>query len=393
MSKKKPSSESKELNVGKAALKVSSASLKLLGKGVQKSGAFAWRKRGGIRGAAVGVANGTFRVGRNAQAHVRFDDRVKNREVKLKQLAEEQTQLAAQFQQQTDHAKNQRDSILDSIAIGGQTLYSYRKSPSVPEDILQAYKSAYPDQAKNRPFDEFVDSIPDAELVRYASVLKGKLFELRYVEWLNDGNLPDGFQASLASSPTNPDWDIQVSGPDGQISELIQAKATHSVRYVLDALRQNPHIDVVTTSEVAAQLVTQGIASGVIDSGMSVEGLDRDIFSALDSGEIAMQWAPPAIALALIAFSSYSKKELSAYDKSRNFGERGAQAYLVYLLGGAVAVTSGTVWLGVIGAIGSRLFIGSGAKKADQLEELSRTIHDCRRAQKRTRSVLQPSFL
>jgi hypothetical protein len=389
---KKPEHESRKRKAAKAAGKLGVASIKSLGRGASKSVKLVWGNRAPIAATTVGVAKAVWGTSRSVGAHIRFDKRIKAKKAELEKLAAEQAEVEQRFKQKTDHSKNDRDTLLDSIAISGQTLIDYSQSRTVPEDIVLAYQSAFPDLAQRQSFQESIASIPDASLVGYASVLKGKLFEQRYVDWLNDGHLPDGFVASLAASANNPAWDIQVIGPDGQVADLIQAKATDSVAYVVEALQQHPHIDVVTTSEVAAQLVAQGMAAGVIDSGMSVEALDGDVYSALDPDSVALSWAPPALALGLIAFSSYRDKDLSAYRKAQNFGERSTQAYLVYLLGGAISVSTGTAMLGVVGAVGSRLFLGRGAKKAGQLDELNRTIKAARKAQKRTRSILDPGW-
>ncbi len=46
------------------------------------------------------------------------------------------------------------------------------------------------------------------------------------MEHLNSGDLPYGFNAELAISATQPGWDIRVLDENGQVSELLQAKAT-----------------------------------------------------------------------------------------------------------------------------------------------------------------------
>ena len=394
--KKKISAESNKKKVARATWKLGKGAVKLVGKGtvktVEVSGKTLWRNREAIAGGVRGTAEGFYKTGRDGQAQIRFNERVGEKRSVIASQAATQAELAEKFKQRTDPSKQDRETILDSIAVGGETLFTYSLHDSVPDDILQAYEFAYPDKAQSLSFQEAIESIPDGSLIGFASVLKGKLFELRYVDWLNDGNLPSEYQAALAESPTNPEWDIKVEGPDGQISQLIQAKATESTHYVQQALFQNPHIDVVATSEVAAQLMAQGMADNVIDSGMRLGEIDGDVFAALSSGEIAMDWAPPVVAIALIAFSSYRKKDLDAYQKARGFGKRGSQAYLVYLVGGAVAVGTGTVWLGVLGAIGARLFIGRGASKADQLKELSEIIKANKKAQKRMRNILEPGL-
>lgn len=392
--KKKITAESSKKKAARLVWKLGKGTIKVMGKGTAKtaevSGKTLWRNRKPILGGLHGALEGGGKIGRNVQAQFRFSERVEKKRSIIVGQAATQAEIAKRFKKRTDLSKRDRDTVLDSIAVSGETLFTYALQDSVPDDILQAYESAFPDMAQTRSFQEAIESLPDGSLIGFASVLKGKLFELRYVDWLNDGNLPSGYMAALAESPTNPGWDIKVEGPDGQISQLIQAKATESTHYVHQALSQNPHIDVVATSEVAAQLMVQGMADNVIDSGMPLVEIDGDVFAALSSGEIAMDWAPPVIAIALIAFSSYRKKDLDAYQKARGFGNRGAQAYLVYLVGGAVVVGTGTVWLGVLGAIGARLFIGRGASKADQLKELSEIIKANKKAQKRMQNILEP---
>lgn len=377
--------------VAKGAWKLGKSSAKASGKVTAKaaraSGKLVWGNRKEIGGTLHGAAEGTYRVARNAQAQVRFKERIRKKRAQLEKQAKIQRAIADRFRRCTKSTQD-RHTILDSIAVGGNTLYAYSTRDAIPENILKAYESAFPDLSQNRSFQEAIDSIPSGNLVGFASVLKGKLFELQYVEWLNSDHLPDGYHASIAESPTNPDWDIKVVGPDGQVSQLIQAKASESVYYVEEALRQNPHIDVVAPTEVASQLMAQGVADNVIDSGMSIDQINGDVFSAINSGAINMDWAPPAVAVALIAFSSYREKDLGAYEKARNFGSRSAQAYLVYLLGGAVAVGTGTFWLGALGALGARIFLGSGSSKADQLSQLSQAIRANNRAQKRTWAIL-----
>jgi hypothetical protein len=212
------------------------------------------------------------------------------------------------------------------------------------------------------------------ELQGFASGVKGKLFELEYVDYLNDGHLPPGYTAELATSATQPGWDIQVLGPDGHTAQVIQAKATESVEYVKEALERYPNIDVVTTSEVHGHLVMQGFADHVIDGGISEATLQATVDAATDAASVHMHWMPSTITLALIAFSSYSKEGLDAYEKSRNFGERASKSYLAYLAGGALAVATNTWWIGVIGGVGTRMVIGSGRRKRERKAQLDELI-------------------
>lgn len=88
--------------------------------------------------------------------------------------------------------------------------------------------------------------------------IKGKLFEIRYVDYLNDRHLPDGFHAELAHSANNQKWDISIFGDDGTMHNAIQLKATESVSYVHHALERCPNIDVVITSGLTPILSCRG---------------------------------------------------------------------------------------------------------------------------------------
>jgi len=85
---------------------------------------------------------------------------------------------------------------------------------------------------------------------------------------------------------------------------------------------------------------------GAAHSSLDNAGLTEHVAGAADEANVQMDFTPPVIALALIAFTTYRISDLSAYAKTRQFGERGAKTYLTYLLGGSVAAITQTWWLG-----------------------------------------------
>lgn len=233
---------------------------------------------------------------------------------------------------------------------------------------------AYPNVASAHSFADEAGRLNGQELVGFISGVKGKLFEIKYVDYLNNGNLPSGFSAELAESPTNPGWDIAIFGPDGAIKDAIQLKATDSVQYVSEAIEKYPQIDVVTTSEVHSHLIMQDYADHVIDSGISDAAITSIVEGGLHEATASMHWMPSPVSLAIIAFTSYSNENLSAYQKSKQFGERSTKSYLSYLAGGALSVATGTWWIGVLGGMGSRLLLGAGHLKYEQSSRLQQTI-------------------
>lgn len=357
------------------------ATAKMVGKGavITAKAAYAatamsaktvYERREVIAGTAVGVAKGTANAARDLSGHLVSKDTIATQVQLIESQGQRYRDLTSHLQARLDRGRVSKAVLVDSLVVGGQTLASYIEQGTAPPEIEQAYELAYPHLAAVHGFASEVGQLDTRQLVGFVSGVKGKLFEMKYVDYLNDGHLPDGFQAQLAASPTNPAWDIAIIGPDGSMRDTIQAKATDSVAYVEEAIRQNPLIDVVTTSEVHSQLVMQGFSEHVIDSGMSDQSITAAVEGGIDGAAVSMHWTPSVVSLALIAFSAYNKEGLSAYEKSRQFGERSLKSYLAYLAGGSLAVLTNTWWIGVIGGMGSRLLLGNGRAKRERLSQL-----------------------
>lgn len=262
---------------------------------------------------------------------------------------------------------------VESLAVGGSLLADIIRTGQTPDDVQKAYQLAYPHVAESMSFAEEAAHLHGQELVGLVNGVKGKLFEMKYVDYLNSGELPDGYVAHLASSPNQAGWDIAVSGPDGHTAELLQLKAADSVSYVKEALAQHPDIQVVTTDEVYDKLVLHGAAGGVSDSGISNSVLGEHVSHAAGDAALQMHWAPPVIALALHAFSAY-RLDCDLDGKVRHFGERSGKSWLCYLLGGAVAATTQLAWLGLLTGVGTRYLAAQGKARRELCQEMEQQV-------------------
>jgi hypothetical protein len=265
---------------------------------------------------------------------------------------------------------NRRHTTSDSIVLGGETLAALLVAKAIPDEIVNAYEAAYPNLAESVSFEDKVRELNSEELIGFVSGVKGKLFEQQYVEYLNAGNLPEGYYAELAESVTQPGWDIAITGESGEIASVLQAKATDSVSYVQDAIEKYPNIDIVTTEEVYSHLVMSGVSENISNGQLSNAELEDVLQDAVDSAELSMNFAPPIFALAFIAFTSYKDDSLTLYEKARSAGDRSGKTYLSYILGGGVAALTNTWWLGVLGTVASRILSDSSSKKHDMYEQL-----------------------
>ena len=262
-----------------------------------------------------------------------------------------------------------RETLLDALLVGGHTLAAYGQGAAVSTAVRRAYEMAYPGLAKVHSFGDQVHRLDADQLIGFASGVKGKLFEQKLVQQLNEGHLPDGYRAFLAESATQPGWDIGFHGPDAKVVEVLQAKATDSVSYVREALARYPNIDVITTKEVGAQLAMQGLSEHVTSSDISDAALERVVHSAIEAQTIHMHYMPSLLVLGLIAYMSF-KGRGSLAEQGRVFGERATKNYVAYLVGGGAAVLTQTWWMAIPAGVGTRVLMGSGARMAKHLQAL-----------------------
>ncbi len=357
----------------KVGAKFAATAGKAVAAGVTSAGGYLYNHRAEIGAgataagsAAIAAGKGAVRLGYDAGSLAIYrDSRV--------------TELRDQLQRQSLRYRNaiasgwQSTPGAESLAVGGSLLADIIKTGHTPEDVQKAYELAYPHVAERFSFADEAARLHGQELVGLVNGVKGKLFEIKYVDYLNSGELPDGYTAHLASSPIQQGWDIGVSGPDGHIAEVLQLKAADSISYVKGALALHPDIQVITTDEVYDKLVLHGAAGGVSDSDFSNAALSDHVGHAADHAASQMHWAPPVIALALHAFSAY-RLDTDLDAKARHFGERSGKSWLCYLLGGAVAATTHVGWLGVVTGIGTRYVAAKGKVKRELCQEMEKQV-------------------
>lgn len=289
-------------------------------------------------------------------------------------------------------ARARRETLMDALMVGGHSLASFGEAVKVRARIERAYELAYPNLAESHGFAEHVRSLNVEQLTGFAAGVKGKLFELKLVEELNKGGLPEGYRAVLADSPVQPGHDVEILGPDGQVTELLQAKAADSVAYVRDALERYPHIDVIGTHEVASQMTLLGLSDRVADSGITDESLERLVGHAIDVQSVHMDFTPSLLVLSLIAWTTF-KGGRPLFEQGRTFGERSVKSYVAFLAGGGAAVVTQLWWIAIPAAVGARVLMGSGERATRHLEALrelrkanDRVLRRMRRENKRLAS-------
>lgn len=344
---------------------------RIIARGAKETGKFLYDHRYEAFGAAIGVTKGTYGIFSDVYGHTKTDADFNEKLNTLKEQSKEFHNLHEKLKEQ----KTDKELWLDSLGITYVHMERYLFVESIPEEVEQAYQAAYPDKAGQETLAEAINGRSGEELSGLVNGIKGKLFELRYVEYLNDGNLPDGYKAVLADSPINPGWDIAILDSSGNVDGLLQAKATSSLGYVQDAFEKYPDIPIVTTEEVYGHLTMHGISENVINSGISNDEISTLVEECMKSGnDYSLSVGPPLIPALIIGYSVYKNEKLDRYEKGEEFGRRYIESYVACLAGG-IAMSICNLWVfGLAAALGSKYCLSRGRKKKNLYDGLSESI-------------------
>ena len=94
--------------------------------------------------------------------------------------------------------------FLDSLGLATGSILSRLMGRYVPSDVQQAYEMAYPQKAAAMDFKEAVNDLDEDQLDGFISGVKGKLFEIKYTDYLNDGRLRRAIMRKWRSPRLNP---------------------------------------------------------------------------------------------------------------------------------------------------------------------------------------------
>ena len=348
----------------------------VVGKTAAATGRVTERSAPALGGAVGGVVRGAAEVAANAvDAAALPASRIDAMRMQLRTLGQVEQARSEKLLRDIELAqvRRRKDELLDLLVVGGITLAQATRDPAgVPAEVEQAFQQAYPGLSQTESFSEAVNRMSTDELVGLVNGVKGKLFEMELVDHLNSSGLPDGFHAAMAESATQPGWDIQITDANGEVSEVLQAKATESVQYVKEALERYPDIDVTTTTEVHAQLLALGLAQDVHNGGISESMLQAKVEAATQAGSTfhARDLVPSSIGLAVIALSVFMDKGATLREKGASFGSRSAKAGASSVAGKLVMVATQTWWLGLIAGVGSSWLASRGHGKRERYEAL-----------------------
>jgi len=276
---------------------------------------------------------------------------------------------------------------IDASVICGLTALEMSRN-GVPSDVVNAYAYAFPDKAANTSFINAWDEMGSyEERLGFINAIKGKLFEIKYTDYLNI-NLEDGYSASMATLSNQEGWDIKIAGPDAEIVDLLQLKASSSASYVNDAIEKYPEIDIVSISDLQGQLALVNSDANVTVTDISDNDLLTEIISETDKSSLFFPTIP-LLSLGFIVFDSYRMKDISTYEKNHNIGKRSGNLFV-----NSTILVSTTPFIGIPFVIGKEYLFSKTRKKRALIQYLKNQIKRQKKSEKVwNKQVSRRSFL
>ena len=156
-------------------------------------------------------------------------------------------------------------------------------------------------------------------------------------------------------------WRQKITGPNNEVENLLQLKATTTASHVKEAINNYPEIDVVTLSDLQGQLSSINSISSVTASNISNEDLMLQIGEATGNQAFFFPTAP-LLALGYLIFDSYKESDLTKFNKHQQFSKRASNLAFDTTLISA----SATPFIGIPLVLG-KAFLFRGARKDKEM--------------------------
>ena len=243
---------------------------------------------------------------------------------------------------------------LDTAYLGGQVLADivtgHVSESTIDPQVIEAYQLQYPELSKHFSFVNEVRKLAgDSDRLRgLFGGVKGKLFELEYRDYLNDGHLPTGYVAELSAKANQPGVDILIRDSKGIIHNQIQAKAVETLLGVKEHLEQYPELTPVIIPADQVRLANSaGLGHYVDGAPMTEHDLDQTVNHAIDQAGSHVGIHLPLVGFSLLAgemaYLMWKGKPVSF----KQVLKRGAKMTVAAITGQVAYLLSHSFWVGV----------------------------------------------
>ena len=251
---------------------------------------------------------------------------------------------------------------LDMLYLEGQSILDIMNGKvsisDINPEIIHAYQLQFPDMAAHKDFVTEVQSLKgDPDSIRgLVSGVKGKLFEVKYCDWLNAGHLPAGDHAELAASSTQPGYDLIIKDSHGHVDEVIQAKAYETLSGVKEHLEKYPLYNVVVVPhDQVSDAVHAGLPAHIQDGHFTNVQLDGETHGAVDAASPINHFHFPLLGLGLLAGEALILFILNKPMTQEVFSKRAAKLTLSGLVGQGTAMLTHLNWTALPASLAARI--------------------------------------
>jgi len=238
---------------------------------------------------------------------------------------------------------------LDTATLAGMSVaeilhevrYGNISESDLDPQVIKAFHLQFPHVGNFVQFVQLHDE-PD-ELRGVFSGIKGKLFELQHVDYLNNGHLQSGYVAKLAESPVQPGYDIIIEGPDHETVQVLQDKTTASVALIKEALERYPNVDIYVPHQTVDALHNAGLYDHIFDSAVDGDALQEKAQTAVTAADHIDSYTFPLVGefvvFATEGYSLYQGKTTHRQFTKRTW-RRGTRLFLANLIGYGVGTAT-----------------------------------------------------
>jgi len=168
-------------------------------------------------------------------------------------------------------------SVLAALKNGSNLVFDSQIELAALEAIRRGYSAISP-SASVEDISLYFQAVPQEQILGHVSHIVGITHEVLVVDAINTAG--NGDVASLFDETNHPVADILIVNSDG-VAEEVQLKATDSISYIYEHLRNNPEVDVIATDEVSSAMNNEQVTS----SGFENEELRQVVEQTL--GELS----------------------------------------------------------------------------------------------------------
>ena len=276
-------------------------------------------------------------------------------------------------------------SYAETIAMEADILINSRQTTN--PDIENAHKIAFPKH--NISFADHVNSFDTIEQqMGVISGVKGKLFEIKVKDHLDNEFASEGLKVELAENVNQKGWDLVVKDQNNEPLNYFQVKCSDNIDYITSSTDKYPEFVHIVPEDVYKSSETLIDNDNIQSAPYTLEDLDNSVDNAHNFvGSIGEIFVPPVVTLGLIIISELTQKP-DIERAAKRISISGPAA----AIGSVASIMTNTWWIGALMGLGVRHYLNKewtpspeerlksrqkivgDLKKSTEVKELSRKI-------------------